>query len=66
MSARLAKKLLKGAVKGVYTRLMDKVGGQLVAGMTDTSSDAPEAYYVPKRDVYREMVERETADRPKG
>lgn len=61
--AGIGKKLLKSAVKGVYTRLMDKVGGKVVAGMADTSSDAPDAYYVPKRDKYREMVAEEQAAR---
>lgn len=55
----LARKMLKSAVRGAYTRLMDRVGGKLVAGIADTSSDAPSAYYVPKRDVYAQMVEDE-------
>ncbi|HJN74309.1 MAG TPA: hypothetical protein QGF58_10290 [Myxococcota bacterium] len=61
--AGIGRKLLKNAMKGVYTRLMDKVGGKVVAGMADTSSDAPDAYYAPKRDKYREMVAEEQAAR---
>lgn len=55
----IARNLLRNVAKGVYTRLMDKVGGKLVAGMADTSSDAPSAFYQPKRDVYTQMVEQE-------
>jgi len=53
----IAKRLLKGAARGVYTRFMDRVGGKVIAGFADTSSDAPDAYYEPKRDVYKKMVE---------
>lgn len=59
--ASIGRKLLKSAMKGVYTRFMDKVGSKFVAGIADTSSDAPDAYYVPKRDRYREMVAEEQA-----
>ncbi len=52
----IAKQLLKSAARGVYTRVMDRVGGKVIAGFADTSSDAPDAYYEPKRDVYKEMV----------
>lgn len=55
----IARNLLRNVVKGAYTRLMDRVGGKLVAGMADTSSDAPSAFYQPKRDVYSQMVEQE-------
>lgn len=54
---------MKTAARGLYTRLMDKVGGKVVAGFADTSSDAPDAYYEPKRDVYAQMVEEEQARR---
>ena len=57
----IARRLLKSAARGLYTRLMDKVGGKVVAGFADTSSDAPDAYYEPKRNVYAEMVEQEQA-----
>ena len=55
----IAKRLLKSAARGVYTRLMDRVGGRVIAGFADTSSDAPNAYYQPKRDAYAEMVAEE-------
>ena len=41
---------------------MDKVGSKIVAGMTDTSSDAPNAYYTPKRNLYESMVDEEKED----
>ena len=38
----MAKKGIAGKfARKAVTRLMDKVGGRLVSGMTDTSSDAP-------------------------
>lgn len=55
----IARNMLRNVVKGAYTRLMDRVGGKLVAGMADTSSDAPSAFFQPKRDVYSQMVEQE-------
>ncbi len=58
-------RFLKNAARGVYTRLMDKVGGRFVAGIADTSADAPDAYYTPKRDRYSQMVAEEEA-RKKG
>jgi hypothetical protein len=57
----IARNLFKTAARGVYTRLMDRVGSKVVAGIADTSSDAPDAFYQPKRDVYRQMVEDERA-----
>ena len=39
------------------TKIMDRLGSKLVSGMTDTSSDAPNAFHEPKRDVYSSMVE---------
>ena len=57
----ITRRLLKAAVQSVYTKTMDKVGSKVVAGMTDTSSDAPNAYYTPKRNLYESMVEQEEA-----
>jgi hypothetical protein len=55
----ITRRLLKAAVQSVYTKTMDRVGSKVVAGMTDTSSDAPNAYYTPKRNLYASMVEQE-------
>jgi len=48
-------RLLKNVVKKSWTRAMDKVGGKLVSGMADTSSDAPSARFEPKRNLYEQM-----------
>jgi len=58
----VTRNLLKGAFKSVTTKLMDQVGGKLVANITDTSSDAPDAYYTPKRNKFAEMVAEEAAE----
>ena len=50
-----AKKISKKAI----TRFMDKVGGRLVSTMADTSSDAPNAFHKPKRDLYSTMHQNE-------
>ncbi len=50
-----AAKLARKAV----TRLMDRVGGKLVSGLADTSSDAPDSRFKPKRDLYSKMAEEE-------
>jgi len=52
-----AAKLARRAV----TRLMDRVGSKLVSGIADTSSDAPDARYKPKRDLYSKMAAEEAA-----
>lgn len=52
--------LIKFATKALrkgMTKVMDRLGSKLVSGMTDTSSDAPNAFHKPKRDVYSSMVE---------
>ena len=52
--------LLKFATKALrkgMTKLMDRVGSKLVSGMADTSSDAPNAFHKPKRNVYASMAE---------
>jgi hypothetical protein len=59
VTTTLARNLARAAARRVYHRLMDRVGGRLIAGMADTSADAPNAFYEPKRDVYRQIVEEE-------
>ncbi len=51
LAAKLARKAM--------TRLMDRVGGKLVSGLADTSSDAPDSRFKPKRDLYSKMTENE-------
>ena len=65
----LAGRMAKGMAKKAVTRFMDRVGGQVVSGMTDTSSDAPDARFKPKRDLYSKMVSddsEETSDTSKS
>ncbi len=56
----MAKKGIAGKfARKAMTRLMDKVGGRLVSGMADTSSDAPASRFKPKRDLYAKMTAEE-------
>jgi len=41
------------------TKIMDRFGSKLVSGMADTSSDAPNAFHKPKRDLYSSMINQE-------
>ena len=43
-------RISKTVIRRASTKFMDKVGSKIVARMTDTSSDAPNAFYEPKRD----------------
>ena len=60
-----AGRMAKGVAKKAVTRLMDRVGGKLVSGIADTSSDAPDSRFKPKRDLYSTMVS-ETAEDPEA
>ena len=51
----IAGRMVKVAARRAWTRIMDRVGGKVVAGMADTSSDAPDASYPPKRNLYAQM-----------
>ena len=51
----IAGRIVKVAARRAWTRIMDRVGGKVVAGMADTSSDAPDARYPPKRNLYAQM-----------
>ena len=48
-------RMLRRVSRRAATRLVGKVGKRLVAGMADTSSDAPDAAFKPKRDLYAKM-----------
>ena len=61
----IAGKMVKTAARRTWTRFMDKVGSKFVAGIADTSSDAPDAHYKPKRNLYAQMQEQEAAARAK-
>lgn len=47
--------LARNLVKGLKQRV-DKVGERLVSTIADTSSDAPNRFSAPKRDVYDKLV----------
>ena len=51
----LVRRLLRRATKKTSERVMTLIGGRLVSGMADTSSDAPSGGYQPKRNRYAEM-----------
>ena len=51
----ITSRLFKNVVKKASTKVMDRVGGRLVSGMADTSADAPDAHFVPKRNLYEQM-----------
>jgi len=58
----LAGRMAKGMAKKAVTRFMDRVGGKVVSGMADTSSDAPDSRFKPKRDLYSKMKADDAAD----
>jgi hypothetical protein len=62
----LGSKLLRQLGRRATDKLMDKVGGRLVSGMADTSSDAPNAFHKPKRDVYRHMRDGTSPEAPEA
>ena len=42
-------------LRRVKARIMDRYGEKLVAVMADTSSDAPNRFSAPKRDLYTQL-----------
>ena len=52
----VATSLFRKATKNVWVRVMNRAG-RLVGFAVDTSADAPEAGYQPKRDLYSKMAE---------
>ena len=59
---KIIQRVLRTILKRVTTKFMDKVGSKIVSGMTDTSSDAPSAFYEPKRNAYEQMQKGENSD----
>lgn len=49
---KIIRRILKTTIRRASTKFMDTIGSKIVSRMTDTSSDAPNAHYTPKRDVY--------------
>ena len=56
-------RFLRNVVKKSWTRAMDRVGGKLVSGMADTSSDAPSARFEPKRKLYEQMQNEQESEK---
>lgn len=54
---RFATRAFRKGITKLLNKMGDKFGSTLVSGMADTSSDAPNAFHKPKRDVYSSMVE---------
>ena len=50
-----AARMARAAVRRGWTRFMDRVGSRLVTSFADTSSDAPDARFQPKRNLYERM-----------
>lgn len=51
----IGRKLVKGMARKAGNTLLDKVGRRLVHTLGDTSSDAPDAAFEPKRNMYEQM-----------
>ena len=62
----LASRLLRRASKKASERVMSLIGGRLVSGMADTSSDAPSGGFQPKRNRYAEMQAEKEAERARA
>jgi len=52
---KIISRIIKTLLQRTTTKFLDKVGSKIVSGMADTSSDAPSAFYKPKRNVYEQM-----------
>ena len=49
-------KITHKVLKKTVTRFLDRIGSKFVSRMADTSSDAPNAFHKPKRQVYKDYV----------
>jgi len=61
-----AGRILRRLAKTASERIMSIIGGRMVSGMADTSSDAPSGGYEPKRNRYAEMQAEQQAARAKA
>ena len=53
----LVLKMTRKILKKTVTRFLDRIGSKFVSRMADTSSDAPNAFHKPKRQVYKDYVQ---------
>jgi len=56
-------RIVKSAARRLWSRAVARVGGRFVAGMADTSADAPAASFTPKRNLYEQMKQGRAADK---
>ena len=49
------RRVARGMLRRAGTSMLDKVGRRLVRTLGDTSSDAPDAAFAPKRNLYEQM-----------
>ena len=61
----IVSKIFKKVMKRTWTKAMDRLGGRLVSRMADTSSDAPNAFHKPKRDLYDQIRQQEIEEQNK-
>ena len=52
----VARTLIRKATRNLWVRVMNRAG-PLVGMAVDTSADAPDTGYQPKRDLYSKMAE---------
>ena len=58
-------KITKKILKQTITRFMDRIGSKIVSGMADTSSDAPNSFHEPKRQVYKDYIKKTSSSEQK-
>jgi hypothetical protein len=49
--------IARSLLKGVKDKILKNYGEKLVSNLADTSSDAPNKFAAPKRDLYDKMKE---------
>jgi hypothetical protein len=49
--------IARNVLKGIKDRLMKDYGEKIVSNLADTSSDAPNKFAAPKRDLYDKLKE---------
>lgn len=49
--------IARNLLRGIKTRLMQNYGERIVTNLADTSSDAPNKFAAPKRDLYDKLLE---------
>ena len=55
----LARDLVRKATKNLWVKFMAGTGGKWIAKVVDTSADAPDSRFKPKRNLYEQMLAEE-------